>query len=148
MQLWGTTFREVHRMDYDTDKVDEMVLALLCLTMFPESGGTRAWKGHAWGSTGPAPCQRLHFRSKEQGQVSVDERRRHTVGARAVRAALRAKDLNPATPPCWNNARRPLPIKAVMGGIPKHLRRSERRLFPELPDVLPVKMCSLTAYSW
>ncbi len=35
-------------MDYDTDKVDEMVLALLCLTMFPEAGGTRAWKGHAW----------------------------------------------------------------------------------------------------
>jgi len=35
-------------MDYDTDKTDEMVLALLCLTMFPESGGTRAWKGHAW----------------------------------------------------------------------------------------------------
>ncbi len=48
MQLWGTTSREVRRMDYDTDKVDEMVLALLCLTMFPESGGTRAWKGHAW----------------------------------------------------------------------------------------------------
>jgi len=35
-------------MDYDTDKVDEIVLALLCLTMFPEAGGTRAWKGHAW----------------------------------------------------------------------------------------------------
>ncbi len=35
-------------MDYDTDKIDEMVLALLYLTMFPEAGGTRAWKGHAW----------------------------------------------------------------------------------------------------
>jgi hypothetical protein len=35
-------------MDYDSDKVDEMVLALLCLTMFPDTGGTRAWKGHAW----------------------------------------------------------------------------------------------------
>ncbi len=35
-------------MDYDTDKIDEMVLALLCLTMFPEVGGTRAWKGRAW----------------------------------------------------------------------------------------------------
>jgi len=47
-QLWGTTSREVHRMDYDKDKIDEMVLALLYLTMFPEAGGTRAWKGHAW----------------------------------------------------------------------------------------------------
>ena len=29
-------------MDYDTDKIDEMVLTLLYLTMFPEAGGTRA----------------------------------------------------------------------------------------------------------
>lgn len=35
-------------MDYDQDKVDDIVLALLCLTMFSEAGSTRAWKGHAW----------------------------------------------------------------------------------------------------
>jgi hypothetical protein len=35
-------------MDYETYKVDEVVLALLCLTMFSEHGETRAWKGHAW----------------------------------------------------------------------------------------------------
>lgn len=35
-------------MDYDTDKVDDMVLALLSLTMFTDTGTTRAWKGHAW----------------------------------------------------------------------------------------------------
>jgi hypothetical protein len=35
-------------MNYDQDKLDDTVLALLCLTMFPEAGGTRAWKGHAW----------------------------------------------------------------------------------------------------
>lgn len=35
-------------MDYDQDKVDQTVLALLSLTMFSEAGTTRAWKGHAW----------------------------------------------------------------------------------------------------
>jgi hypothetical protein len=34
-------------MEYDQDKVDEMVLALLQLTMFEEDEyGARAWKGH------------------------------------------------------------------------------------------------------
>ena len=32
-------------MDYDHDKVDEMVLALLWLT---PAGDGRAWKGHDW----------------------------------------------------------------------------------------------------
>jgi len=35
-------------MEYDKDKVDEMVLALLHLTMFNEPSGLRAWKGHDW----------------------------------------------------------------------------------------------------
>jgi hypothetical protein len=35
-------------MEYDKDKVDEMMLALLWLTMFDEGPGTRAWKGHNW----------------------------------------------------------------------------------------------------
>ena len=36
-------------MDYDTDKIDQTVLALLSLTLhdISESGG-RAWKGHDW----------------------------------------------------------------------------------------------------
>jgi hypothetical protein len=33
-------------MEYDKDKVDEMVLALLYLTMHDQS--TRAWKGMDW----------------------------------------------------------------------------------------------------
>ena len=32
-------------MDIDTDKIDETVLALLCLTLHD---GDRAWKGHDW----------------------------------------------------------------------------------------------------
>ncbi|MDZ7659494.1 DUF6429 family protein [Fodinibius sp.] len=35
-------------MEYDKDKVDEVVLALLWLTMFEDKFGTRAWKGHSW----------------------------------------------------------------------------------------------------
>jgi hypothetical protein len=46
------------RMDYDKDKVDEMVLALLFLTLHEES---RAWKGHDWQA-----MNRLH----EKGMIS------------------------------------------------------------------------------
>jgi hypothetical protein len=35
-------------MDYDKDKVDEMVLALLYLTTFDDRPGWRAWKSHDW----------------------------------------------------------------------------------------------------
>jgi hypothetical protein len=35
-------------MDYDKDKVDEAVLALLLLTMWGDRYETRAWKGHDW----------------------------------------------------------------------------------------------------
>ncbi len=34
--------------DYDTDKVDEAVLALLHLTTFEDHGVVRAWKGQDW----------------------------------------------------------------------------------------------------
>ena len=40
------------RMEYDKDKVDEMVLALLYLTLHD---GDRAWKGHDWNA-----MDRLH----------------------------------------------------------------------------------------
>ena len=36
------------KMKYDEEKVDEMVLALLYLTSFTQSGITRAWKGQDW----------------------------------------------------------------------------------------------------
>jgi hypothetical protein len=45
-------------MDYDQDKVDEMVLALLWLT---PAGDGRAWKGHDWDA-----LDRLHA----QGYIS------------------------------------------------------------------------------
>jgi len=35
-------------MEYDTDKVDDMVLALLFLTTFQEHGQKRTWKGMDW----------------------------------------------------------------------------------------------------
>ena len=45
-------------MEYDREKVDEMVLALLWLTL---SGDGRAWKGHDWDA-----LERLH----ERGYIS------------------------------------------------------------------------------
>jgi hypothetical protein len=35
-------------MDYDKDKVDDAILALLWLTSFDEGYGSRTWKGHDW----------------------------------------------------------------------------------------------------
>jgi hypothetical protein len=35
-------------MEYDKDKVDEMVLALLYLTSFKDDYATRAWKSMDW----------------------------------------------------------------------------------------------------
>jgi len=40
--------KEREAMEYDKDKVDEMVLALLCLTSSHYEYGTRAWKGMDW----------------------------------------------------------------------------------------------------
>ena len=43
-------------MDYDHEKVDEVVLALLCLTISEEDdSGARAWKSHDWNA-----LDRLH----------------------------------------------------------------------------------------
>jgi hypothetical protein len=35
-------------IEYDEDKVDEMIRALLHLTTFKDGMGMRAWKGHHW----------------------------------------------------------------------------------------------------
>ncbi len=48
----------IQAMEYNQDKVDEMVLALLYLTLHD---GQRAWKGHDWEALG-----RLH----EKGLIS------------------------------------------------------------------------------
>jgi hypothetical protein len=40
--------REVKRVKYNENRVDEMVLALMHLTTFNEASGYRTWKGHDW----------------------------------------------------------------------------------------------------
>ena len=42
-------------MEYSEERVDDAVLALLCLTMFEDRGITRAWKNHDWNA-----LDRLH----------------------------------------------------------------------------------------
>ena len=39
---------EPNAMDYNQDKLDEIVLALLWLTTFKTAGQVRAWKGQDW----------------------------------------------------------------------------------------------------
>ena len=52
----------VEAMDYDADKIDDAVLALLVLTVHQEDEfGARAWKGHDWET-----LNRLH----EKGFIS------------------------------------------------------------------------------
>jgi len=71
-------------MEYDKDKVDEMVLALLYLTMFDEDQyGARAWKSHDWDTMG-----RLH----EKGYISDPKSKAKSV-AMTVEGAQRAKEL-------------------------------------------------------
>ena len=48
-------------MEYNTNKIDEVTLALLHLTMFQDGPGVRAWKGFDWHT-----LHRLH----EKGYIS------------------------------------------------------------------------------
>ena len=73
-------------MNYDTDKVDEAVLALLYLTRHDVSEfGARAWKGHDWDA-----MDRLH----EKGLISDPRSKAKSVvldaeGVKAAEAAFR-----------------------------------------------------------
>ena len=71
-------------MEYDQDKVDEMVLALLSLTMFEEDrNGARTWKGHDW-----VAMDRLHAK----GYVSDHKRKANSVVA-TVKGVPRSREL-------------------------------------------------------
>ncbi len=71
-------------MAYDKDKVDEMVLALLYLTMFDQDeDGARAWKGHDWDA-----MDRLH----KKGYIS-DPRSKAKSVVVTVEGVARAEEL-------------------------------------------------------
>jgi len=70
-------------MNYDQDKVDEMVLALLYLTMHNDHGITRAWKGHDWDV-----MERLHAK----GYIS-EPRNKYKSVVVSEEGARRAKQL-------------------------------------------------------
>jgi hypothetical protein len=70
-------------MEYDKDKVDEVVLALLYLTMFDDKAGRRAWKSHDWDA-----MDRLH----EKGYISDPKRKAKSV-AMTEEGAKRAQEL-------------------------------------------------------
>ena len=62
-------------MEYDQDKVDEMVLALLSLTMFEETRWGESVEGARLGCNGSAAREGLHLRPEEQGQISCGYRK-------------------------------------------------------------------------
>ena len=45
---WQVRARQGAGMEYDKNKMDEVVMALLYLTMFDDKPGRRAWKSHDW----------------------------------------------------------------------------------------------------
>jgi len=57
-------------MEYNKDKIDEIVLALLYLTTFWEKDWKRAWKGHDWDV-----LNRLH----EKGYISDPKNKNKSV---------------------------------------------------------------------
>ncbi len=69
-------------MDYNTDKVDDAVLALLYLTMSGGKFGVRAWKGHDWeamrrlhekGYIGDPKGKALSVTITEEGRARAEE---------------------------------------------------------------------------
>jgi hypothetical protein len=70
-------------MEYNKEKVDEMVLALLYLTMFDEKPGFRAWKGHDWDA-----LDRLHAK----GYISNPKSKAKSV-VMSEQGAQRAQEL-------------------------------------------------------
>jgi hypothetical protein len=70
-------------MNYDRDKVDEMVLALQTLTMMQNGADVRAWKGHDWEA-----LNRLHA----QGYISDPKNKTKSV-AFSEEGARRAQEL-------------------------------------------------------
>ncbi len=70
-------------MEYDKNKVDETVLALLYLTMFDDKSGRRAWKGQDWEA-----MDRLH----EKGYISDPKSNAKSV-IMTEEGARRAKEL-------------------------------------------------------
>ena len=67
-------------MEYDQDKIDEVVLALLYLTLHEE---VRAWKGHDW-----AAMERLY----EKGYIGDPKSKAKSVAVTEVGEA-RAREL-------------------------------------------------------
>lgn len=66
-------------MTYDKKKVDEMVLALLYLTVHEDGDGLRAWKGYDWDA-----LDRLH----EQGYISDPKTKARSVWLTDAEASL------------------------------------------------------------
>jgi hypothetical protein len=72
------------KMEYDRDKVDDMVLALLYLTTWKEKDfGYRTWKGYDWGT-----LDRLH----KKGLISNPRGKARSV-ALSDEAARRSEEL-------------------------------------------------------
>ena len=70
-------------MEYNKDKVDEMVLALMYLTTFKDENGMRVWKGLDWDV-----LDRLH----EKGYISNPKSKSKSVSI-TEEAAKRSEEL-------------------------------------------------------
>ncbi len=74
-------------MDYDEDKVDDAVLALLHLTIWQDETGTRSWKGYDWNA-----MDRLH----EKGYIGNPRGKARSVAVTAQGKTKAETDVPPA----------------------------------------------------
>ena len=60
-------------MEVDEEKVDDMVLALLYLTIFEDKPRLRAWKGHNWDALDRLHRKELHLRSSNESKIGLND---------------------------------------------------------------------------
>jgi hypothetical protein len=76
-------------MEYDQDKVDEMVLSLLFLTVFDQDQYGRERGNGTTGTRGTCGTRRATSLIQEQGQIGRGDRGRCAAIPRAIRETLR-----------------------------------------------------------
>src|SRR5882762_11370546 len=74
-------------MEFDTTKLEEVVLALLYFNAHTDHGVTRAWKGST-GTRWIGCTPRFHLNSQVEGQVGGPERRRGAEGGGVIQEVL------------------------------------------------------------
>ena len=101
-------------MEYDDDKVDDVVLALLGLTICEgDDWGARGWKSHDWDALDRLHAKGIYRRPEEQSEIGGAEPRGIDPCAKVVPTALRAKSYGLAAAGRFPGHRRNLGLSLI-----------------------------------